>query len=42
MIRVFNLEDERLLYGILSPDLPQHVKDLIYDAIEEFEEKRAI
>jgi hypothetical protein len=42
MLRIETLEEERLLFQILSRDTPKQVKKLIYDAIEEFEENRAI
>lgn len=42
MLRVTTMEDERLLFNILTPDTPPQIKQLIYDAIEEFEEQRSI
>lgn len=42
MIKVENLEDERLLFSIISKEIPKRVQNIIYDAIEEFEERRSI
>ncbi|MFX0064212.1 MAG: hypothetical protein ACFFC7_18725 [Candidatus Hermodarchaeota archaeon] len=42
MIQVATMEDERLLFNIITPDTPPQVKQIIYDAIEAFEEQRSI
>ncbi len=42
MFRVETLEDERLLFRIITPEIPKHVKDKLLDTIEQFEEQRAI
>jgi len=42
MIRVDNLEEERWLFSIITSDTPEQVKQIIFNAIEEFEEKRSI
>ncbi|MHA1967650.1 MAG: hypothetical protein ACW964_07605 [Candidatus Hodarchaeales archaeon] len=40
MIKVEHMEDERLIYAIITPDIPKRVKKLLFDAIEEFEKNR--
>ncbi len=42
MFRVETMEDERLLFSIITPEIPKQVKDILLDAIEEFEEQRSI
>lgn len=42
MIKIENMEDERLIYSILTPDIPKRIKDTLLNAIEEFEEQRSI
>ncbi|MFX0126231.1 MAG: hypothetical protein ACFFAE_21605 [Candidatus Hodarchaeota archaeon] len=42
MLRVENMDDERLLYNIITPEIPKHIKDKLLEAIEEFEEQRSI
>ena len=42
MIKVEGMEDERLVYSIITPDTPKRIKDKLLDAIEEFGEQRAI
>lgn len=37
-----SMNEERLLYQLISSDVPPRVQDLIFDAIEEFEQKRSI
>ena len=36
------MEDERLVYSIITPDTPKSVKEKLFRAIEEFEEQRPI
>lgn len=36
------MEEERLIYSIITPDIPKSVKEKLFRAIEEFEEKRSI
>ena len=40
MIKVEHMEDERLIYGIITPDIPKRIKNFFFDAIEEYEENR--
>ncbi|MFX0016379.1 MAG: hypothetical protein ACFFB2_17415 [Promethearchaeota archaeon] len=42
MLRVETMEDERLLFSIITPEIPKQVKDKLLDAIEQFEEQRSI
>ncbi len=42
MLRVETLEDERLLFDIITPDIPKEVKEKILDIIEHFIEERSI
>ena len=42
MLQVETLEDERLLFNIITPDIPKEVKDKLLDAIEQFIEQRSI
>ncbi len=42
MLHVETLEDERLLFNIITPDIPKEVKDKLLDAIEDFIEQRSI
>jgi len=42
MIKVENMEEERLIYRIITSNTPKNIKEILYDAIEEYEEKRSI
>ncbi|MFX1515339.1 MAG: hypothetical protein ACFFC6_03460 [Promethearchaeota archaeon] len=42
MLQVETLEDERLLFDILTPDMPKEVKETILEIIEQFLEQRSI
>ncbi|MFX1283113.1 MAG: hypothetical protein ACFFB5_05630 [Promethearchaeota archaeon] len=42
MIKIESLEEERLIYSIIASDTPKTIKDILFNAIEEFEEQRAI
>ena len=42
MIKVEHMEDERLIYCIITPDIPKRVKQILFDAIEDFEQNRSI
>jgi hypothetical protein len=42
MLQIETLEDERLLFNIITPDLPKEVKEKILDIIEHFLEERSI
>ncbi|MFX0208864.1 MAG: hypothetical protein ACFFDT_22970 [Candidatus Hodarchaeota archaeon] len=42
MIKVESMEDERLIFDIITPDTPERIKKKLFDAIEDFEEKRSI
>lgn len=42
MLLVETMDDERLLYSIITPEIPKHIKDKLLDAIEEFEKQRSI
>ncbi len=42
MIKIEHLEDERLVYDLITPDIPKQIKKILFDAIEDFEEKRSI
>lgn len=42
MLRVETMEDERLLFSIITPEIPRHIKEKLLDAIQEFEEQRSI
>ncbi|MFX0124624.1 MAG: hypothetical protein ACFFAE_13410 [Candidatus Hodarchaeota archaeon] len=42
MLQVETLEDERLLFNIITPDIPKEVRDKLLDAIEQFIEQRSI
>ncbi len=42
MLLVETMDDERLLYSIITPEIPKRIKDKLLDAIEEFEEQRSI
>ncbi len=42
MIKVENMEDERLVFSIITYNTPKRIKKKLFDAIEDFEEKRAI
>jgi len=42
MIKVESMEDERLIYDIITPDTPKRIKQKLFDAIEDFEEKRSV
>ncbi|MFX0013676.1 MAG: hypothetical protein ACFFB2_11080 [Promethearchaeota archaeon] len=42
MIKVENMEDEKLFFSMITPDTPKHFKKILYEAIEDFEEKRGI
>ncbi|MFX0124225.1 MAG: hypothetical protein ACFFAE_11355 [Candidatus Hodarchaeota archaeon] len=37
-----SMDEERLLYRLISSGVPSRIEDLIFDAIEEFEQKRSI
>ncbi|MFX0016373.1 MAG: hypothetical protein ACFFB2_17390 [Promethearchaeota archaeon] len=41
-IKIETLEEERLIYSIITPDTPKGVKEKLLRAIEEFEEQRPI
>ena len=42
MIKIEGMEDERLVYSIITPDTPKRIKEKLLDALEEFGEQRAI
>jgi hypothetical protein len=42
MIKVENMADELLLVSIITSDVPYQIKQKIYDAIDEYHEKRSI
>lgn len=42
ILLIQSMDEERLLYRIISSDVPPRVQNLIFDAIEEFEQKRSI
>jgi hypothetical protein len=42
MIKVETMEDERMVFAIITPDTPKRIKQKLYDAIEKFEEQRSI
>lgn len=42
MLQVETQEDERLLFDILTPDVPKEVRDKILEIIEQFLEQRSI
>jgi hypothetical protein len=42
MLQVETLEDERLLFNIITPDIPKEVKEKIFEMIEQFIEQRSI
>ena len=42
MLQVETQEDERLLFDILTPDMPKEVRDKILEIIEQFLEQRSI
>lgn len=42
ILLIRSMDEERLLYQLISSDIPPRVQDLIFDAIEEFEQKRSI
>ncbi|MFX1514742.1 MAG: hypothetical protein ACFFC6_00390 [Promethearchaeota archaeon] len=42
MIKVESMEDERLIYNIITSDTPKRIKQKLFDAIEAFEEKRSV
>lgn len=41
-IKIETMEEERLLYSIITPQTPKRVKDHLYQVMGEFEEQRAI
>lgn len=41
-IKVEGMEDERLVYSIITPDTPKRIKEKLFDAIGEYGEQRAI
>ena len=41
-LKIETMEEERLLYSIITPQTPKRMKDHLYQIIEEFEEQRAI
>jgi hypothetical protein len=41
-LKIETLEEERLLYSIITSQTPKRVKEQLYRVIEEFEEQRAI
>jgi hypothetical protein len=42
MLQVETLEDERLLFDILTPDVPKEVREKILEILEQFLEQRSI
>ncbi|MFX1507457.1 MAG: hypothetical protein ACFFDC_15345 [Promethearchaeota archaeon] len=42
MLQVETLEDERLLFDILTPDVPKEVREKILEMLEQFLEQRSI
>ncbi|MFX1539030.1 MAG: hypothetical protein ACFFDI_33015 [Promethearchaeota archaeon] len=42
MIKVESMEDERLIFNIITSDTPKRIKKKLFEAIENFEEKRSI
>ena len=41
-IKIETLEEERLIYSIITPDTPKSVKEKLFRVIGEFEEQRPI
>ena len=41
-IKIDTMEEERLLFSIITPQTPKRVKDQLYQVIEAFEEQRSI
>jgi hypothetical protein len=41
-LKIETMEEERLLYSIITPQTPKRVKDQLFQVMEEFEEQRAI
>jgi hypothetical protein len=42
MLQCETLEDERLLFDIISPDVPKEVREKILEILEQFLEQRSI
>ncbi|MHA2226917.1 MAG: hypothetical protein ACXAC8_17010 [Candidatus Hodarchaeales archaeon] len=42
MLQIETLEDERLLFSILTDDVPPRIREKILDIIEKFGEQRSI
>ncbi|MFW9904464.1 MAG: hypothetical protein ACFFFH_09040 [Candidatus Thorarchaeota archaeon] len=42
MLQVETLEDERLLFDIIKPDIPKEVREKILEILEQFQEQRSI
>jgi len=42
MIKVETMEEERIVFNIINDYIPKQVKEILYNAIEEFEEERSI
>ena len=42
MIKVENMEDELLVFSIITNRTPKRIQKKLFDAIEDFEEKRSI
>ena len=41
-IKIETMEEERMIYSIITPETPKSVKEKLFRAIEEFEEQRPI
>lgn len=41
-IKIESMEDERLVYSVITPDTPKSIKATLLRAIEQFEEQRTI
>jgi hypothetical protein len=42
IIKILILEEERLIYRMITPNTPKKIKEKLLQAIEEFEERRSI
>lgn len=41
LIKIETMEEERLMYSLITQEIPKRVKDTLLRAVEEFEEQRA-
>ncbi|UCG01099.1 MAG: hypothetical protein JSW11_15965 [Candidatus Heimdallarchaeota archaeon] len=42
ILLIQSMDEERLLYRLITSNIPPRIQDLIFDAIEEFEQSRSI